>query len=152
MVRVGESLRTLVTDIYPAHLARDGLAVAVEDLAARCRHDGLAVEVVVGDDVEEAPLPAMQLSYRVVREGLRNVVRHSGAQQAEVRLTRDPGGIVVTVSDNGRGLPAEGPPEGHVGLLLLEDALGDVGGALGIGLRPGGGTLLRAQVPLEVLR
>lgn len=152
VVRVGESLRSLVADIYPAHLARDGIGMAVSDLAARCRHDGVAVEVSVEDGVEEVPLAVKQLSYRVVREGLRNVVRHSGGDEAEVRLSRNGTAVTVRVADNGRGLPERGPQEGHVGLLLLEDALSDVGGALLVGPGPAGGTVLQAQVPLDLMR
>lgn len=151
VVRVGESLRSLVADIYPAHLARDGLGVAVSDLAARCRHEGVAVEVTVADDVEALPLPVKQLSYRVVREGLRNVVRHSGADEAEVRMICNGSGLDVTVADNGRGPGTREPKEGHVGLVLLEDALTDVGGELLVETRPTGGTVLEARLPLDVL-
>ena len=67
---VGESLRSLLADIYPANLARDGLGSAVRLLADRAGHQGVQVSVDV-DGVGDLPLEVTQLCYRVVREGLR---------------------------------------------------------------------------------
>lgn len=151
--QVGESLRSLVADIYPPNLARDGLAVAVEDLADRAEDQGVAVHVDIPVEVSrELPLGVSQLCYRVIREALRNVVRHAQASQAEVRAVIGEGEVSISVADDGRGLPEPRKDSGgsSFGLRLLEDTLVDLGGELS--LKPGarGGAVLSATVPFEV--
>lgn len=147
---VGESLRSLLADIYPANLARDGLGTAVQMLADRAGHQGVQVEVDV-DDLGDLPLAVTQLCYRVVREGLRNVARHAQATYAEVRVSSLGHEVMVSVADDGRGFDPAAVGEGHLGLRLLEDTLADVGGSMELRTRIGGGTVLTVMVPREVL-
>lgn len=145
----GRSLRAVLTDIYQPLLSGEGLAEAVEDLAQRAREGGVEVAVDMAD-LSNAPPEVVQLVYRVVREGLRNVVRHAEADHAEVTVTTTRSHVVLSVSDDGRGLSRGNAKRGHVGLRLLEDTLVDLHGSLRLGPRPGGGAVLSAEVPLVV--
>ena len=42
--------------------------------------------------------------YRIAQEGLTNVARHAGASRVELALTREPGGVLLRIADDGRGL------------------------------------------------
>ncbi|WP_345506560.1 sensor histidine kinase [Terrabacter aeriphilus] len=86
------SLRSLLVDLYPSRLADAGLAAAVSDLARPLAGRGIHVDVSVDED-EAARLgeAAQQVAHRVVREGLRNVVRHADARHVTIRLGR--GGV-----------------------------------------------------------
>ena len=147
----GKSLRSMLADIYPPNLARDGLAAALHELAAHAAKDGIVVDVHIdlGQD-ESLPLPVSQLCYRASREALRNVVWHAQASRADVRVTRHPGAVALMVTDDGRGLPAKPDGEEHHGLRLLEDTLHDVGGELAVQSAPHGGTVFSALVPLHM--
>jgi signal transduction histidine kinase len=151
--QVGESLRSLVADIYPPNLARDGLSIAVEDLADRAADQGVTVQVDIPVEASrDLPLPVAQLCYRVIREALRNVVRHAQATTAEVRAVIGEGEVWISVADDGRGLPEprKDASGSSFGLRLLEDTLVDLGGELA--LEPGarGGAVLSATVPFQV--
>ena len=101
--------------------------------------------------------PRLDLAaYRVVQEGLTNVIKHAGQAPATVRLSHRLGELVITVSDTGPGAAggsgsaspglAEDPGRGIIG---LRERLALYGGSLDAGPRPGGGWRLRARVPLE---
>ncbi|MDX6298937.1 MAG: two-component system, NarL family, sensor kinase [Nocardioidaceae bacterium] len=148
---VGESLRALLADIYPANLARDGLAVAVEELARRAAVEELEVDVQIDQEALSAvPVEVSQLCYRVIREGLRNVLRHAHASQAQVHATAQNGEVFIAVADNGCGFQQRESTEGHLGLRLLEDTLVDLGGSLAVDSGADGGTILSAAFPMEV--
>lgn len=148
---VGESLRSLMADIYPPNLAREGLPAAVVELAGRAADEGVTVDVEV-DGLDDAAIEVRQLCYRVIREALRNVLRHADAAHAEVDVAVQAGQVLIRVADDGRGLSTPTPTEGHLGLRLLEDTLLDLGGSLVLEPRPGGGTVLLATVPVQIHR
>ena len=147
--RVGESLRSTLVDIYPPNLATDGLAAAVDVLVDRARRAGTSVVADVRA-LEGEPLDVLQLCYRLVQEGLRNVEQHAEAENAVVVGSRTGEEVRLVVEDDGRGLGNGGPPEGHVGLRLLRDMVQDVGGTLELRESAAGGTALLATFPRQL--
>ncbi|MCW2806089.1 MAG: two-component sensor histidine kinase [Marmoricola sp.] len=145
------SLRSMMVDIYPPDLHGSGFAPAVEDLAHQVRAQGLDVEVRVREGYNE-PLDASRLAYRLVREGLRNVVKHARASRASVSVDRKGRLVHVEVRDNGVGISDRWDAgKGHLGLVLLRDTLHDFGGGLSVRAIPGGGTVLEAVFPADLL-
>lgn len=145
------ALRSLLTDIYPPDLEGEGLVAAVEELAMQAEDAKLSVSVQVSPDFH-APLDAARLAYRVVREGLRNVVRHAQATAAQVHLLRTGDDLVVRVVDDGRGVPENvTAPHGHLGLRLLEDTVRDLGGRLDLSPGARGGAILEAVFPADLI-
>jgi signal transduction histidine kinase len=91
--------------------------------------------------------PAIEASaYFVVAEALTNVVKHSGAERAEVRASAGDGVLQVEIRDNGAG---GATPDG-AGLVGLDDRVSAVGGRLRVESPPDGGTLVVAALPLPV--
>lgn len=85
---------------------------------------------------------------RVLQESLSNAVKHSGAQQVQVRLAAEGGALVLEVADDGRGLPAERRARGK-GLAGMEKRARGLGAELQVGAAgPDGGTRVRLAVPL----
>ena len=142
------ALRSMLTDIYPHDLAGPGFVSAVHDLAQQAREKGVEVEVRIPAGGDE-PLSSNRLAYRVIREGLRNVVRHARATSALVELHRTSERVDVRVADNGVGVGTP-TPEGHLGLRLLEDTVRDFGGSLELTAAAGGGALLEASFPVHL--
>ncbi len=141
------ALRSLVTDLFPADLTRAGLPTAIEELARLSAHSGVAVEVEVAPDLEIGQ-EMSGVVYRVVREGLRNVARHSGGRSAEVVVHCRGGFVDVVVSDDGRGPGHNESRDGnHVGLRLLSGLVSDVGGTLTLRAGEPHGSVLEARLP-----
>jgi signal transduction histidine kinase len=146
--RVVASLRSLLTDIYPPDLEGDGLTAALNELVQSAAESDVSVELDLSPGLG-VPTETGRLVYRVVREGLRNVVRHSDAADAKVTVHKDGDDVTVRVADNGRGLVGErnGRERGHLGVKLLADTVGDVGGRLDLRAGESGGAVLEASFP-----
>ncbi|HET6534004.1 MAG TPA: sensor histidine kinase [Actinoplanes sp.] len=95
------------------------------------------------------PVPdGVELSaYRIVQEGLTNVLRHGGPE-ARLVISHEPGQVRVAISDDGPGRPARNGG-GH-GLIGMRERVGIFGGTLTAAPRPGGGFDLTATLPFEV--
>jgi signal transduction histidine kinase len=141
------ALRSLLTDVYPADLTTGGLADAVAALARQAGQAGLVVDTHLEGLSEDSPPHVAQLCYRIIREGLRNVVKHAEATHTEVRAGVESGIVTVSVLDDGRGPSRFSSEPGHLGLRLLEDTVGDVGGQVALKRRESGGSALTATFP-----
>jgi signal transduction histidine kinase len=102
-----------------------------------------------------AGLPARVdlFAYRIVQEALTNVLKHAGpGAHAEVRLGTEPGGIVIEVLDDGKGLEppsaSAGPfrSAGH-GIVGMRERALLLGGTLDARPRPGRGFQVVAHLP-----
>ena len=122
----------------------DDLGPLVEDV----RRTGLTVNVHV--EGEPVPLPAaLDLSaYRVVQEGLTNVLKHAQADRAEVVVRYRPDTLELEVRDDGRGPLSEGTG-GH-GLVGLRERVKIYAGSMDAGPAAGRGYVLRTRFPLTV--
>lgn len=146
-----EALRSLIVDIHPPDLEGPGLEEAARDLVTRVETAGTTVDLDVPTDPDWS-VGSSRLVYRVLQEGLRNVVAHSGASRATVTVRRLGAEVHVEVSDDGRGPDGSAETEpGHVGLQLLRENLLDFGGSLTLRPRDGGGTTLAAVIPADVV-
>jgi signal transduction histidine kinase len=94
-------------------------------------------------------LPAREALYRIASEALHNALRHARAGTVEVRLrrSRPSSSWILTVADDGVGLPPEGYRGAGLGLASMAERARDAGGRLLIRRRPGGGTVVRVEVP-----
>lgn len=142
------SLRTLMTDIYPPDLDDRGLVEAVGELLDQGGMGALEVTYEVDEPLTPSPTTA-RLIFRVIRESLRNVVKHSKAAHVTVRLSQTGGDIRFEVHDDGVGfVAADGSPEGHLGLRLIQETVADSGGRLDIRSAPGEGAHVVGTLPL----
>jgi signal transduction histidine kinase len=117
------------------------------ELLASYRRSGLTVDAEFDDVGVDVPTPVGLHVYRIVEEGLTNVLRHSGAARAWVRLRCEDGTIHLTVDDNGHGLPDSGPRDGH-GLVGVGERVALHGGRCNLGPGPHGGCRLAASLPV----
>ncbi len=139
-------IRRVVYDLRPPALDELGLVGALREQAARLSAggDGLSVSVEASD---LPPLPAAVevAAYRIATEALTNVFRHAGAHRCLVELTLADA-LIVEVTDDGRGM---GSRSAGVGLTSMRERASELRGELVIRERPGGGTLIRAELPIE---
>ncbi|MFE5775882.1 sensor histidine kinase [Brachybacterium sp. NPDC056505] len=102
----------------------------------------------LGADPRDAGAPAgrtQATAVRIVREALTNVVRHSGAETAEVRLRREGAVLRIDVADDGVGTALAHP---GAGIRSMRDRAELLGGTLALGPGPRGrGTIVTARLP-----
>jgi len=84
-----------------------------------------------------------------VREGVTNVIRHSGAHECVIDVRRDECAAILTIVDNGATVADQHPTRGN-GLRGLSERLDLLGGTLRAGPDPAGGFRLTATVPTPV--
>jgi signal transduction histidine kinase len=140
-------LRRLLQDLRPSTLEDVGLVASLWGLADRAwQQHGLRVEVKA-DGVAEPPVPVRVAVFRIAQEALRNVVKHTGTDRAEIDLRRQDGFLSLRVSDRGTGGAASGEGEG-LGLWLMRERAEALGGTLEVGSSRQG-TTVTARVPVE---
>src|SRR5262249_37265134 len=103
------------------------------------------------EGLEARFLPALETAvYRIVQEALTNVARHAGVAEAQVRLARDNGRLILRVADTGKGFDLrESVRPGHsTGLSGMQERVALLGGRFDIHSQPGAGTCLTAEFPL----
>ena len=135
-------LRELAQGIHPSALTERGLAAALRIVAARAPLD---VELDVTDTPIETNVAVA--AYYIVSEALNNVAKYAGASRAAVRVRETGAHLVVVVEDDGRG---GADLDGGTGLRGLYDRVSALDGRLDVDSPPGGGTRLRAELPLTV--
>lgn len=144
-----QRLRNLIFELRPRVLETEGLVAALRASLAQLAADGsLAYELDESLSGQPAPEVAGTL-YRVAQEALRNVVRHAAARNVRVRVEESRGGFLLTVSDDGVGLPcsARRVTAGHAGLVSMRERAELAGGSFDVVSVPGGGTSVTVWVP-----
>lgn len=108
----------------------------------------LSISERIGEDTFE-PGAAVQL-LRVVQEALTNSRKHSGARTLSVSVGMNGSKAYISIADDGLGFDAgrlEGDNGSHFGLVFMRERMEQIGGSLKIESTPGGGTVLRLDVP-----
>lgn len=141
-----EDVRRLVDGLRPEVLDTLGLAGTLrERLSPLGSGSDLDLRLKIPSSLpgmgEEAELAAL----RICLEAVTNVVRHADASTCEVKVVTDSDRLVLRVSDDGRGV-GDAPP--HVGLISMRERALGVGGTFDVAAGSGGGTVVRAVLPL----
>lgn len=140
-----EGLRATAQDIYPSILRDRGLQGALNSLAGRCP---VPVDLTVSPD----PLPRADetveaSAYYVVAEAVSNALKHADCDTLSVHAALGDDELEVTVRDDGVGFVRAEVEQTH-GLTSMEDRCTALGGHLEVTSEPGGGTTVRARIPL----
>jgi signal transduction histidine kinase len=120
----------------------------LDDLIAGVEGAGLAIELEMAVAPATIPPAIGHAGYRIVQESLTNVLRHSAAKQARVRIGREDGTLLVEILDDGQTRAAAGTGDGH-GLLGMRERAAALGGSCEAGRVPGGGWRVRARIPID---
>ena len=140
-------VRRIVDDLRPAVLDQLGLVGAIRSATATLAPPGgSGVRIdVVAEVLGYLPAAIEVAAYRIAVEAVTNVVRHAHADACRVRVTAD-SILSLEVTDDGAGLSPDSVP--GVGLTSMRERVEELGGALTITPRAGGGTRISADLPL----
>lgn len=147
------SIRNVTNDLRPSLLDDLGLLPALRSLVADFSErsgirTGLAVPPVMPVLSREAELAL----FRALQEALSNVLRHADARSVDIGISVNPQGVLLQVSDDGRGLPLGVSAErleleGHMGLAGMRERITALGGTVRLRAQGGAGALLEVLVP-----
>ncbi|MEV0001755.1 sensor histidine kinase [Micromonospora sp. NPDC050980] len=141
-------VRELAHGLLPPVLADGGLGPALDLLRDQYARAGLRVVLHGPATLDPLPEPIATAAYGVAAEAIRNVQRHAGVDRCTVSLDRRPDLLRVTVTDEGRGVPAE-PTSPGVGLHAMRERAQAVGASLTVGPAGDRGTTVCLTIPLE---
>ncbi len=136
--------------LHPSALDHLGLAAAIKGL---CRElsalHGLEIQFTDHDIPDARPKDLALCLYRIVQEALRNVIKHSGAQEAHVELMQSREELALRIRDPGVGFDVTAVNGKHgLGLISMRERLRLVGGRIAIKSSEARGTQIEVLVPL----
>lgn len=142
--------RRVITGLRPTVLDDLGLLAALEWQAGQFHnHTGIACRVNCIEDKTKLDRLYSIALFRIFQEALTNVARHSGATRVEVEFHSSDEEVLLSVSDDGRGLP-----DGHTvsptsyGVRGMYERVEQLGGKIKFESPPGGGFNVTVTLPL----
>lgn len=139
-------VRRVVHGLRPPELDALGLAGALRELAVFLSGPSLRVEVTLAPELTVPSKQVEVAAYRIVAEALTNVVRHARATRAEVTAALDGANLVVEISDDGIGVPADAGRNG-MGLRFMAHRAREIAGEFDY-RSDGSGTSIRVVLPV----
>jgi signal transduction histidine kinase len=149
--RLANDVHRMTHQLHPAALEHLGLISA---LRSHCyeftENEGIAVQFQVINELGPVQQEAAVCLYRVAQEALRNVSKHSRADEAWVKIGRDGDEIRLSIVDKGIGFDGESPNAGKcLGLISMRERVRLLSGSVNIKSALGEGTRVEVWVPIE---
>ena len=151
-----EEVREIAHYLRPSQLERLGLTTTIEEMIERVADSS---DINFSSDIanlDGAFTKDSEISfYRVVQESINNIIKHSAAANASVKITRDAQDIEVVINDDGKGFVPEAAFDGlsrtrSFGLTGIAERVRMLGGTLAIKSSPGEGTTISIQLKGEM--
>jgi signal transduction histidine kinase len=144
-------LRRMLFELQPRSLETDGLGHALAEYVDFANQES-DTKYQLEDRLTTPLSPDIRATaYRMVLEAISNVRKHSAATSATITISDQEDGLLVTVSDDGRGFlmddRVDQPRPGHLGLPAMRERVEVAGGHLNIASAPGEGTTLEVWLP-----
>jgi signal transduction histidine kinase len=149
LIEEGISLsRRLAKGLNPVELSADGLMQALDEFAAttsdlfnvECRFE-CEYPVLIKDTMAAVHL------YRIAQEAVGNAIKHGGADRVVISLEAHEEGTVLSIEDDGRGLPDPIPSKGGMGLRIMANRAKMIGAGMEFRCGHAGGTIVICTRP-----
>ena len=140
--------RELSHTMSPMELAADGLAEALRNLADRTKRVFRIECRFRGDSTSPADDGVTRIYlYRIAQEAINNAIKHGKAKRIVIGLKTNGENILLSVEDNGVGLPPKLPAKRGFGLRIMDYRASSLGGSLSLQSRKRGGTCVLCSIP-----
>ena len=143
--------RAISRGLSPVELSEGGLRNALEETAAGVE-DVFGVPCVFECGLAAAAAFDRTVAthlYRITQEAVNNATRHGRPEHVWITLTEEDGGVVLTVRDDGAGLPDDAGAKGGMGLRIMKYRADIIGAALDVRGHPQGGTVVVCTLPRD---
>ncbi len=146
-------LRDLAKGMSSDRIKVLGLYDSVTQEAERISKVGaFTIEVNCSGDKKEPNHQKQLVIFRVIQECFQNIIKHAQATEVNIFFTYQPGGMDISIQDNGRGFEFNpekfGSATGGLGLMNLFNRVNLVGGTAKVNSAPGKGTQVLIYIPL----
>jgi len=142
--------RRVVDELRPSLLDHFGLPTALRaHVESACGQAGIRCTVEMAEDLDTLPKDLAIALFRVIQQGLDNILRHARAQEVKIGFSRGPDGqYLLRLSDDGRGIALDDPDFRWThGLAGMRHRIEALGGQFTIESQPRKGTVLTIAVP-----
>jgi signal transduction histidine kinase len=143
-MRLSDELLTDVRGVVSTLRAADGIDLHQSLAALVPAIPRPHVRLELADDARVPRVEQAETFLRCAQEGLTNALRHSGAENITLRLTRSDTGIALSIEDDGH---AQASPRWGNGLKGMQERLNQLGGTLEVAAAEGRGLKVRAWLP-----
>ncbi len=152
MIDACRQVRTLSHNMLPEDLEKQGLLAVLERLVYKLNSAGTTrFSLQTSGDFSERFTPETEFNlYLIGLELCNNVLKHAKATKAYITLQRLGGRVVLSVADNGKGLPNKKDSDG-MGFENIRQRAMDIRGTLSFESQPNGGTTITVNIPYETL-
>lgn len=142
-------MRALLLHLRPVQLSgqtlKQGIERLAEELQNKCTLDfQLAIE-----DIPELSKGTEDHLFRIVQEGIANILRHANATLVKVHVTRKQRALYLSIQDNGKGFDVTIGKKTSYGLKTMEERCEQIGGSFSMKSKQEEGTIIDVKVPLD---
>ena len=141
--------RRVVEELRPSLLDHFGLATALRAyVEATCNKAGLQATIRLPDESEAIPRDLAITLFRIVQEGLTNIMRHAQATHVTLEFGAGSEGYAITLQDDGHGFDSNSTQgQGRHGIMGMQHRVRALGGRFSLESKPGQGTTLMVTLP-----
>jgi two-component system, NarL family, sensor histidine kinase UhpB len=156
--QIGRDIHRTASDLRPTAIDDLGIFKAIEAYVADWQERyGIRVDIQTLGRDDRLPADVGAVLYRLVQEGLTNVLKHADAGKVSIVLEKKKQGLALVIEDDGVGFdpetvgrlaPGSGRPPG-LGLSGMKERVALLGGTIAIESSQGKGSTIFVQIPLE---
>lgn len=141
-------IRNISSNLHPHQLERLGLNRAIRSMAEHAaKTSTVRIAVTITEELKlRHPQDEIHL-FRIIQETVNNILKHSGATEAEITVTTTPLHLQIMVRDNGKGFTMEDQRTDGLGMISLKERTRLLHGTLTVVSSPGAGTQLTFIIP-----
>jgi signal transduction histidine kinase len=142
-----DTVRTLSRGLYPVAIEKNGLVFALQEFVAGAEQLYRIACTLEADEALTIDDHATAVHlFRIAQEAVANAIKHGQASELKIRLVRQAGRLMLSIEDDGRGIPDPAERNEGMGLRIMRYRAGVIGADLEVLRRPQGGTMVRCQL------
>lgn len=145
-----DEVQEITAKLHPRYLERLGLTKALKTMFVKVA-DVLEFNYEIDEIDNLFPKDAEINVYRIVQESLNNIIKHSDAAEAEIKIKKFADKVLISIKDDGRGFDVNNvkPSGSGLGIVGLKERTAIIGGTISINSSRGNGTEIEINLPVE---
>lgn len=146
-----EDVRSISHALRPVHLEKFGLTEALNNLCDQLQDISSTEWSYHIDEIDEVIPKEKEINfYRVIQEGVKNVINHASAEEASLMVRRSGDVINTVLWDNGNGFEMKKMDKSSgLGFLGMNERIETLGGNIDIESSAGKGTVIKITIPVQ---